>query len=160
MSPLKWDHIVSESQVSFLDIHVCAQRTSGNVSFSTAMYRKPNFRPHYLPMLSMHPAGHKAGIFNCELHRSLLLCSSSAAFESCVDDILRFLEDSGYPKRCFVRQVFDPVKRLALLDKIWSRQRGIEDGPVNVSPGSPDFNITAEHRRNVFFSFPFFHTSP
>ena len=103
----------------------------------------------------MHPAGQKVGICDCELHRSLLLCSSSAVVESCVDDILRFLADSGYPKRCSVRQVFAPFGRLALLDKIRSRQRGVEGGPVNVSPGSPDFNITAEHRRNVFFSFPF-----
>ena len=68
IAPLKWEHSVSSTSQHFLDVQIFVQRSVmcdgfERITFETSMYRKPNFRPHYLAAMSCHPQSHKSGIF-------------------------------------------------------------------------------------------------
>jgi hypothetical protein len=122
-------------------MHTCIQDCV--VSFETGMYRKPNFRPHYLALFSDHPPCHKSGIFRCEAHRALMLCSKTSLFSECINSLLDFLGDAGYPSRCFSLPRFSQSFRESCLDKLHCRD------------SSKDYGVSAKQRRTLFLSLPF-----
>ena len=147
IAPMRWTHEISSTRMNFLDIDVkCLVSNSRVVTFETSMYRKPNFQPHFLSVLSNHPSGHKHGIFKCEAHRALMLCSKQIHFDSCITQILLFLEDAGYSARCFPVVSFSSSRRSSYLSKIASRKRKDRDDR---------FRVTADRRSRVVLSVPF-----
>ena len=147
IAPMRWTHEVSSTRMHFLDIDVnCLISASGIVTFETNMYRKPNFQPHFLSVLSNHPSGHKNGIFKCEAHRALMLCSKQTQFDFCIHQILLFLHDSGYPARCFSAVSFSSSRRALMLSKIANRKQKVRDD---------SFRVTAAKRSRVVLSVPF-----
>ena len=128
LEPLKWEHDINSVSQHFLDVHISTnvERVGGFgetlVSFDTNMYRKPNFKPHYLASLSNHPLKHKIGIHSCEAVRALLCCSKKSMFEGCMHDICKFLEMVGYPKPPQIN--YDACRRGRLLDKLAVRSVG------------------------------------
>ena len=72
-----------------------------------------------------------------------MLCSKSSVFSNCIDSLLDFLSDAGYPRRCFSLPQFSLSSREKCLDKL--RKRNL----------SKDYGMSAEQRRNVFLPLPF-----
>ena len=85
------------------------------------MYRKPGFVLHYLASLSDHPCAHKSGIFRCELYRAMLLSGTEGAYNNAIVDLSGFLENAGYPARCFRKVSYDPTWRASALLKLANR---------------------------------------
>ena len=149
IAPLRWEHSVSEHSQHFLDIDITAIRCGNSISFDTCLYRKPNFSPHYLAVLSEHPACHKSGIFSCEEFRAMLLCSRECAFIGCIDKLIGFLNTSGYPDRCFAPVQFSESRRLAFFEKMLRRE------PMSADSNSGTLPSNKCRRHNVFFTLPY-----
>jgi len=113
IQPLKWKHACDTQQQSFLDIQMQAVVTDGGnfVHFETSMFRKPSFRPHFLPASSMHPPGFKTGISRGETNRALMLCSTSSEFHKCMHALKSFLGNAGYPAYLCKEPAYDQVSR-------------------------------------------------
>jgi hypothetical protein len=81
--------------------------------FETSLFRKPNFRPHYLSCFSDHPVAHKSGIFFCETYRILVCCARSSVFDKCIFDVAGYLRNTGYPS--IATPNFDQARRESIL---------------------------------------------
>ena len=81
------------------------------------MYRKPNFRPHYLHFSSNHPPQHKNSIYTCEMYRILCLSSHESTFFDAMRNVVKFLAVSGYPEHSHHAAVFSVDKRFSALQK-------------------------------------------
>jgi len=88
-------------------------------TFVTGLYRKPNFRRHYLSALSMHPLANKCDIFDCESMRALLCLSDRSDFDIAITNFDSFLQNAGYPARSIAG--YDLAARSQPLAKIRSR---------------------------------------
>ena len=144
IAPMLWEHSASTDSQHFLDLQVSLVRKENNtVGFSFSMFRKPNFRAHYLSGLSNHPNSHKKSIFKCECNRALVCSSESVGYDSSISDITRYLADCGYPT--LVGPEFDEQHRQNILAKLRLRskpqgqngKRGFDDKVFIVMPFSP-----------------------
>ena len=72
-----------------------------------------------------------------------MLCSTSSVFSDCIDSLLDFLGDAGYPIRYFSLPRFCQSFREKCLDKLHCRD------------SSKDYGVSAKQRRTVFLSLPF-----
>ena len=137
--PMRWTHDISVSSQHFLDLQITVKVEDMAATFVTGLYRKPNFKPHYLSALSMHPAAHKRGIFGCESMRALLCCSTESDFDLACKSIDSFTQKAGYPARRLPE--FDPVSRSAHLARLRSRD--------------PTAGMKSDGRRDITLVLPF-----
>ena len=127
------------------------------------MFRKPNFRAHYLSGLSNHPSSHTKSILKCECNRALVCSSESGEYDSSTSDIIRYLADCGYPT--FAVPKFDDQHRQSILAKLRLRlrsepqgnngDRGFDDKVFIVMPFSPCvkyLRIRSSFRKHLSFT--------
>ena len=96
-SQFRWETAISPSVLNLLDLTI--YKTEDFVSHGqlhTRTYRKPSFRPMYLPLSSQHPVHSKASIPSGEFTRMLI---NNSRAETYVEDLKMcedYLEARGY----------------------------------------------------------------
>ena len=81
-------------KIHFLDIQIT--RNSNN-TFSTSVYRKENFSPHYISWNSFCPTKQKLKIIQCITNRAIKICTADC-LDSELDNIFKIFLSLGYPE--------------------------------------------------------------
>ena len=90
---LKFTWEISETSVTFLDIHISVQDNK----LATSVHYKPTDSHSYLLYSSSHPSHVKDSIPYSQFLRLRRLCSEDSDFNSKCDEMSNFFSERGYP---------------------------------------------------------------